>query len=220
MYIDIKRKQSSFAGNRRKNRIINLKSSLIFLLLLLTGCATSPPKKAEDICAIFQQYPKWYWAAQESQKKWEVPISELMAIMYQESSFQHSARPPRTKLLGFIPWKRPSSAYGYSQSTNETWVTYKKSVHDHTVNRASFADAIGFIGWYADQAQRKLGIPKQDPYEVYLAYHEGLGGYKKGSFSKKPWLIEVAKKVNNRAWVYHSQLTNCQADLPKKHWWN
>jgi hypothetical protein len=193
---------------------------LALLSAILTGCATAPPKKANDICSIFEQYPKWYWAAQDTQDKWGVPISVSMAIMNQESSFYHSARPPRTKLLGFIPWTRPSSAYGYAQSTNETWVAYKESVHSHTVNRSSFSDAIDFIGWYGDQAQRKLGISKQDPYELYLAYHEGLGGYKKGSYKSQPWLMDVAKKVNNQAWVYHSQLSQCQADLPKKHWWS
>jgi hypothetical protein len=193
---------------------------LILFTTILFGCATAPPKQANNICSIFQEYPKWYWAAQKTQDKWGVPISVSMSIMYHESSFDSSARPPRTKLLGFIPWTRPSSAYGYAQSTNPTWVAYKESVHSHSVNRSSFEDAIDFIGWYGDQAQRKLGLSKQDPYELYLAYHEGLGGYKRGSYKSQPWLMNYAKKVNDKAWVYHSQLAQCQAGLPKKHWWS
>lgn len=193
---------------------------LLSIVLFLAGCATKPPKSTSNICNIFKEYPEWYFAALKTQKKWGVPISVSMAIMNQESSFQHSVRPPRTKLLGFIPWKHPSSAFGYAQATNETWVYYKESTHSHSVNRSSFDDAIDFIGWYGDMAQRKLGISKQDPYELYLAYHEGFGGYKRGSYKSQPWLMNISKKVNNQAWVYHSQLDQCKADLPTKHWWN
>ena len=61
---------------------------------------------------------------------------------------------------------------------------------------------------------------KEDAKNLYLAYHEGLGGYKRGSYKSQPWLMSYAKKVNDKAWVYHSQLAQCQADLPKKHWWS
>ena len=77
-----------------------------------------------------------------------------------------------------------------------------------------------FIGWYADQAHQKLGIPKGDPYKVYLAYHEGIGGYKSGTYLKKQWLIDVAHKVDSNAWKYHNQLMACQAKLPKRPWWH
>jgi hypothetical protein len=33
----------------------------------------------------------------------------MMAIIHQESKFDPSARPQRTKLLWVIPWTRPSS---------------------------------------------------------------------------------------------------------------
>ena len=39
-----------------------------------------------------------------------------MAIIKQESSFIADAKPDRRKLLGFIPWKRKSSARGYAQA--------------------------------------------------------------------------------------------------------
>ena len=39
-----------------------------------------------------------------------------MSFVYQESSFKADARPEREKILGFIPWFRPSSAVGYSQA--------------------------------------------------------------------------------------------------------
>jgi hypothetical protein len=48
-----------------------------------------------------------------------------MSFVYQESSFQSDAKPDRTKLLWVIPWKRKSTAVGYSQALNMTWEDYK-----------------------------------------------------------------------------------------------
>ena len=45
-----------------------------------------------------------------------VPASLHLSFIKQESSFERTARPPRKKVLGFIPGLRPSSAYGYSQA--------------------------------------------------------------------------------------------------------
>ena len=49
-----------------------------------------------------------------------------MAFILQESSYIQGAKPERTKLLGFIPWKRKSSAFGYAQALDGTWERYKK----------------------------------------------------------------------------------------------
>ena len=62
--------------------------------------------------------------AKQSYEKWGVPIPVQMAIMHQESHFVADAQPPRTWLLGIIPWFRPSSAYGYAQAIDETWDDY------------------------------------------------------------------------------------------------
>ena len=58
------------------------------------------------------------------QKKWGAPVPVPIAMMYQESSFKHDALPPRYYFLGFIPWGRVSSAYGYAQAKDETWADY------------------------------------------------------------------------------------------------
>ena len=63
--------------------------------LLLTGCATAPPKNAENICQIFYEKDDWYDAAQDSWERWGVPIHVPMAMMYQESSFKSDALPPK-----------------------------------------------------------------------------------------------------------------------------
>jgi hypothetical protein len=194
--------------------------TIIFIIICLTGCAVPKPKHIDNICSVFKEYPKWYWAAQDAQKKWGVPISVQMAIMHQESSFASSAKPPHRKLLGFIPWFRPTSAFGYSQATDQSWRAYQKSTGHSSANRDSFSSALDFIGWYADQAHRRASVSKGNAYQLYLAYHEGIGAYVKRTYLHKKWLIDVARKVDRMAWRYHYQLVRCQASLPKKHWWN
>jgi hypothetical protein len=197
--------------------------TIFFLILLgtitLSGCTKAPPNNRKDICLIFRQYPEWYWDSQEVQKHWGVPISVLMAIIYQESRFNATAKPPREKLLWIIPWFRPTSAYGYSQAVNSTWKRYKSETKHTFVSRDAFGDAADFIGWFANQAHKRAGISKSNAYELYLAYHEGVGGYMRGTQFKKKWLLAVAKKVQRRAWIYRSQLSRCQASLPSKPWW-
>lgn len=183
----------------------------IFWILLLVGCAQPPKKPAhtENICRVFSQYPDWYKNAHKAEKKWGVPVPVQMAIIYQESSFNATARPPRKKLLWIIPWKRPSTAYGYSQALNNTWKEYERNMRKSS-KRNEFDDAVDFICWYSHQANRKLGINPKNAYALYLAYHEGAGGYSRHSYLKKPWLIGVAHKVSYRADTYTRQLAMCE----------
>ncbi|MBU0456224.1 MAG: transglycosylase SLT domain-containing protein [Pseudomonadota bacterium] len=202
---------------------MKLKTSILLLFALLTallsGCAPPPPNHVESICSIFKQYPTWYWDAQKTQKKWGIPIPVLMAVIYQESRFNATAKPPRQKLLWIIPWTRPTSAYGYSQAIDQTWKHYKRDTGKTFASRDAFGAAADFIGWYANQAHRRAGISKANAYQVYLAYHEGIGGYMRGTYRNKQWLIHVANKVAVREWIYKKQLLLCQSSLPKEPWW-
>ena len=63
-----------------------------------------------------------------------------MAMMYQESSFRHDARPPMDYFL-FIPLGRRSSAYGYAQVKDETWDDYKRETGHSWADRDDFGDA-------------------------------------------------------------------------------
>lgn len=188
-----------------------LRSILWFLLsCLLIGCVSPPPPtRLDNVCRIFKQYPRWYRAAKDVERRWYVPVPVQMAIIHQESKFDGGARPPRGKLLWIIPWKRPSSAYGYAQALNGTWANYKLTNGSLFSARNSFADGVDFIGWYANQATRKAAIRRDDPYNLYLAYHEGIGGYQRKTYLKKPWLMTVAHKVSARAQIYRAQLNHC-----------
>ena len=177
------------------------------------SCASRPPANINNICAIFTDKEGWYEDAQASEEQWGTPIHVQMAIIRQESSFRDDAQPPRGTLLGFIPWTRPSSAYGYPQAKDETWDWYIEKTGNSGADRDDFADAIDFVGWYTNVSHRKLGISKWDAYQQYLAYHEGHGGFKRRSYAKKAWLKSVAKKVDRQSKRYAAQLKGCRDDL-------
>lgn len=194
---------------------------LFLLSCLLIGCqAGSPPKHPNNICKIFQEYPSWYWSAKKTRQKWHVPISVQMAIMYQESQFRSQAKPKRHKLFGIIPWFRPTTASGYTQAVDETWREYIKSQSMLSGARDNFADATNFIGWYADKAHSRLKISRQNARNLYLAYHEGINGYRNRVYLRKKWLIGIAHKVQRRAALYRAELLYCEKRLPKEPWWH
>ncbi len=192
---------------------------LLFLLIpLLSACVASTPKVTNDICEVFREKDDWYDDAKESFEKWGVPIHVTMAIMHQESHFVADAKPPRTRFLGFIPWSRPSSAYGYAQAIDGTWQNYLKSTDAWGNDRDDFADASDFIGWYCAISHRKLGISRRNARKLYLAYHEGHVGYRRKSYLKKAWLQKVAKRVYRKSKQFQKQLLTCQKELESTGW--
>jgi hypothetical protein len=198
--------------------LFSLKLVFITCLLLLTACTASQPKNTENICEIFREKDDWYEYTKDTQEKWGVPIQIQMAIMHQESRFVADAQPPRPYLLGFIPWFRRSSAYGYPQAQDGTWDWYIKDTGVWGTDRDDFEDASDFIGWYCTVSSKKLGISKWDTASQYLAYHEGHGGFKKKSYLKKPWLIRTSQKVNRRASTFAKQLASCKEELEDDGW--
>ncbi|KJF86776.1 hypothetical protein [Photobacterium phosphoreum] len=192
---------------------------LTVVALIVSGCATPPPSNQSNLCSIFRQYPDWYEDAVDMQQKWGTPINVVMAMMKQESSYRHDALPPKDYVLGFIPWGRVSSAYGYAQAQDPAWSDFQKQT-GHGGSRSSFDDAIQFMGWYTNATQRQLGISKWDAYGQYLAYHDGRGGYKRGTYRRKPWLMKVARKVEQQSKTYGWQLKQCRKELDdNKSWW-
>ncbi len=193
--------------------------SLLLFLAALAGCTTAPPRDSDNICAIFFEKDDWYLEAARARDKWNSGIPVMMAIMHQESRFRADAKPPRQTILGIIPWTRPSDAYGYSQALDATWDRYQTSTGGWGADRDDFGDSIDFIGWYNDQSHRRNGIDPADTYDLYLAYHEGHGGYSRASYRSKPWLTDVARKVQARAATYQVQLQVCEEKLKDNDGW-
>ena len=195
--------------------------AVIFALgvLLLAGCATSPPDNVDNVCDIFDDKKGWYEDARDAEKEWGTSIPVLMAIVHQESRFVAKAKPPRKKIVGFIPGPRPSDSYGYSQALKSTWETYERSAGRYGADRDDFGDAIDFVGWYNHQTYRRNGVARNDAYRLDLAYHEGHGGYARSTYANKAWLKGVARKVADRAARYERQLGGCRERLEKDRGW-
>lgn len=180
----------------------------------LASCATKQPKNINNACSIINEYPDWYYDMVDSYNRWGVPMNVQMAFVRQESSFRSDAKPSMKYYLGFIPAGRVSSAYGYSQALDGTWDHYKRETKQTFVSRSNYADAVDFIGWYLNNVNRKTGIKKSDTYNLYLAYHDGIGGYKRGSYKNNSFLKNYTRKTADVAGKYSTQLQNCE--VPSK----
>ncbi len=179
------------------------------LCFLLTGCA-SAPKQPDDLCAIFQERGSWFRAARAAERRWQVASPIMMAVMHKESAYDAHARPPRSKLLWVIPWRRESSAFGFAQATDAAWQDYLKATRNRFAERDDFADAVDFVGWYLDRAHRQARIPRTDARSLYVAYYAGVGGYQRGTWRNNAWLKGAADKVAARSSRYEKQLESCK----------
>ncbi len=202
-----------------KIKRVSARLYFIIFLLFLGGCVPGyKPQDINDACSILKNKRGWYGDVLRTEKRWGVPISVTMAFIHQESSFRKGAKHPRKKILWVIPWKRTSSASGYAQAVDKTWKQYLKETGKGGLmtRRGDFKDATDFIGWYNNKSSKLLGIKKDDAYRLYLAYHEGWNGYRKGNYKKKKWLLGVAKKVEKRKKTYQNQLNRCRKNLKTK----
>jgi len=186
--------------------------TLLLAALLLGGCAGTPTQ-TDNVCAVFDQrggwFNNWYKYAKNTEKEYGVPVPVLMATIYKESGFNARAKPPRTKLLGFIPWKRPSSAYGYPQALDSTWQWYQDDTGRHGADRDDFKDAVRFVGWYHYQSHRKNGVARNDTYNLYLNYYAGHGGYARGTWKNNKWMKGAAQRTASMANRYQQQMNSC-----------
>ena len=188
--------------------------------LLIVGCTTSPPDKLDNVCDIFREKDSWYADAKDARDRWGAPISIMMAFMHQESRFVAGAKPPERKSGALFRDLAQAMRTVTPQAKNDTWDWYKRKSGNHGADRDKFEDAIDFVGWYNHTTYQINGIAKDDAFRLYLNYHEGHGGYKRGTYRSKPWLVEVAKKVDRRASTYNRQLASCQDEFKKKGWFD
>ena len=191
-------------------RILNI--ILILSILIISACS-SIPQNTSDSCSIFNERYLWYKYAKNTEEKWGTPIHVQLAIIKMESDFDWLAKPARQKIFKIIPFKRPSSSFGYSQAIKRTWEQYKNETGNKLATRTRFKDSVDFIGWYTNKTESILKISKKDAFRQYLAYHEGWGAYK--NYRKNQKVIGLAKRVKKQSDKYKSQLKKCQKRLNK-----
>jgi hypothetical protein len=188
-----------------------LKINFLLIFLFLISACSSIPSNTSDSCSIFNERYLWYKHAKKSEQKWGTPIYLQLAIIKMESGFDWLAKPPRQKLFKIVPYKRPSSSFGYSQAVKGTWRQYKTETGNKIATRTRFKDSVDFIGWYTSKTEKILKVSKQDAFKQYIAYHEGWGNYKNYKNNKK--VINLAKKVEKQASIYKKQLSDCKNSL-------
>ncbi len=193
--------------------ILFKKYIIFFLLIFITACS-SVPKNTADGCSIFSERYLWYKHAKKTELKWGTPIYVQLAIIKMESDFDWLAKPERYKLFKIIPYKRPSSSFGYSQAVKGTWRQYKTETGNKYALRSRFKDSVDFIGWYTNKSEKILKISKSDAYRQYIAYHEGWGAYK--NYKQNQKIVSLAKKVQKQSNKYKKQLSKCKNRLTTK----
>ncbi|MFQ6551146.1 lytic transglycosylase [Aestuariibius insulae] len=186
----------------------------LVLCVAVAGCGGgssnyAAPDNLDNACSIVSQNPDYLRAFKRTERKWGVPVEVQMATIYQESKFIGNARTPYRFTLGVIPAGRQSSAYGYSQALDGTWKEYLEETGQRRAKRDDIFDATDFMGWYMTRTQERNGIALYDTRNQYLAYHEGHSGYRRGSYTRKAWLMRVAAELDDRAVLYGTQLRAC-----------
>ena len=190
--------------------MIRVKEFFLVIFILISSCS-SIPKNTSDVCSIFNERYLWFKYAKKTENKWGTPIYLQLAIIKMESDFNWLAKPAREKLFNIIPYKRPSSSFGYSQAVKGTWKQYKSETGNNLAVRTRFKDSVDFIGWYTNKSSKILKISKKDAFRQYLAYHEGWGNYK--NYKKNSKVIFLAKKVQKYSNKYKKQLRICEKNL-------
>lgn len=189
-----------------------IKTLIIALSILLSGCtslffennSTSHPNNA---CHILKENSDWLESTKKTYQKWGIPASIQLSFVKTESSFIFNARP--IKREGFFFDDYHSSAFGFSQALVGTWSEYKDATNNPNAKRTSFSDSVDFMGWYLNNVSQQSSIEKHDIYNLYLAYHEGITGWKRKSYLKKRWLVSKAKKIKENTLIFSQQIRNC-----------
>lgn len=187
----------------------------LILMALVASCGSSggdgsAPRNLDNACSIVTDRPHYMRAFNRAERKWGVPPHVLMAMIHQESKFISDARTPLRFTLGVIPMGRQSSAFGYSQALDGTWEEYQKETGSRRARRDNIRDATDFMGWYMTKTVERNGVALTDTRNQYLAYHDGHTGFKRKTYTRKAWLMDVATKVAERGEMYKRQLARCR----------
>ena len=197
-----------------QKKILNRNLIYLIIFFFLASCS-SIPKYPSNACKIFKERYFWYKHIKKSSKTYDVPIHIILAFVNKESGFDRWAKPKRQKLFKVIPYKRPSSSFGYSQAVKKTWELYKTETGNSLALRTRFKDSVMFIGWYMNKTNKINKIPLSDSYRQYLNYYLGWGNYAKKVYKTDKKSIIFAKSVEKQSLIYKKQLKECQKSLDR-----
>ena len=188
---------------------------IYFIILFFVISCSSVPKYTSNACKIFSERYFWYKHTKKSSQTYGAPIHVILAFVNKESGFNRWAKPKRTKLFKIVPYRRPSSSFGYSQAVKKTWQLYKTETNNPLALRTRFKDSVMFIGWYINKTNKINKIPLNDPYRQYLNYYLGWGNYSKKIYKTDKKAIIFAESVEKQSNIYQNQLRKCRKSLDK-----
>ena len=188
---------------------------IYFIVFIFLVSCSSVPKYPQNACKIFGEKYFYLKYTRAASKKWNVPISSILAVINKESGFKRFAKPKRTKIFKIIPYRRPSSSLGFSQAVNKTWELYKKENNKPIALRISFKNSSDFIGWYFWKTNKINKVSFNDTRNMYLNYYLGWGAYKNKAYQNDKKAIIFAKSVEKQAKIYKNQLQECKSILNK-----
>lgn len=194
------RMSSGIRGFSIRSRIFGIVG--LSLGIWIGGGSAHSANHGENACKLMQERSGWYNSVSTASEKWQIPIPSLLAVIHHESRFQATADAPQ------------STAYGFAQALDGTWDRYRRVMKADQADRTSFADSVDFIGWYMTETRKRAGVAADDTASHYLAYHEGIAGFRSTRWREKPRLIRIAENVAVTAGNYGEQLNDCA--LPER----
>ena len=197
-----------------QKKILN-KNLIYFIIFFFVASCSSVPKYPLNACKIFDENYLWYKSTKKSSAAYGAPIHIILAFVNKESGFNRWAKPKRKKLFKVIPYKRPSSSFGYSQAVKKTWELYKTETNSPLALRTRWRDSVFFISWYISKTNKINKIPLNDAYRQYLNYYLGWGNYANKTYKSDKKAIIFAKNVQKQSNTYKNQLRECQKSLDK-----
>jgi len=198
-----------------QKKILSKNLIYFFTFIILASCS-SVQQHSSNACKLFGERYLWYKNVKKSSETYGAPVHIILSFVNKESGFKRFAKPERAKLFKIIPYKRPSSSFGYSQAVNKTWELYKTETNNPLALRASFKDSVMFIGWYMAKTKKINKVSLNDPYRQYLNYYSGWGNYAKKTYKTDKKAIIFAKNVEKQSEIYKNQLRECQKALNRK----
>lgn len=144
-------------------------------------------ERGENLTALLERKPNYKEAATKATELYGVPTNTIFAFIKYESAFNEYAA------------ARTSSARGLGQFLDNTWEGFikdiKKDGHkDHALYAKMMSDpewgkrdprewrfnpevSIHAVAWYTEKNALALHIEFSDTFNLYMAHHEGAGGY-------------------------------------------
>jgi hypothetical protein len=166
--------------------------------LLSAGAAQA---QIRDACAFLSDRPTWRRDLEAASQTWGVSQGVILAVLDQESRMRADARGAGGG------GGEPQRNFGFAQANLSTWNWYLRDTRTQA-SRTDFAASARFVGWHFATFERRIGQPRENTIQHYLAYKMGEGGYRRGAPESAR---RLAATVAARGRAHDAALADCAA---------